>query len=215
MITELNKALSYVDSAEKRMAMSFFCCFGSSYENRAEEAITLYLKASTIFERESAFLEAAKCYEEVALLKMKIGEDNKEYLENSASCYSHIDKLKTEELLFECIKLNEKMGLFSKVADIYVRLAKLREESDLNESVIELYSEAARFYAASSQPRHEYNCQLRAADISVLKNIGHWKDSLELYEKCLSYAEHEAKRESFEVEIFFKISALYLLNDVS
>lgn len=213
---ELAQAKLYVERAQKRSQSGGCGCFGDSYSTRSQSAIELYNKAIVIFQREQKYYDAGKCLEEVAFLKEKLGEESQEEYQESAHCYSFVDKKKSAELLQKCVKKFENDGKFNKAAEIYEKMALFNEEEKNFENSVGLYQKAAQYYSLMSKGymSKERNCKLKFADISIVHGVGDWKEAVEVYTSIGKAYLLEPMLKYNAKDMFFKIVLLYALFEV-
>jgi alpha-soluble NSF attachment protein len=212
---ELSKANLYVERAENKMKGKSCGCFGDSISTRTENAIKLYEEASVIYNREKKYGEAAKCKEQMAFLKDRIGENSEREWEDAAHLYSFVDKNKTVEVLKNSVLKYEKIGDHYKAANNYERIAQyFEEEKDYKLSVM-FYEKSADSFSLSRDHRiKERNARLKYLDLSCINELGEWKSHVDVYESIGKQYLLDSLSKYSAKEMFFKIVILYLLYDV-
>ena len=234
-MSDLDQARLYTEKAQRKLNAGGCGCFGDSMDNKARSAIDLYHKAAVIYQREKQYPDSAKCLEEIANLKERMGEDpNEDYME-AAHLYSFFNKEKSAELMQKSVKKFLNTGKFDKSAEVFEKMAKYYEDEKKYDSAVSNYIQASENYAliSSGYKSKERNCSLRAADImcirildantkdvnknSVVKDnetIHSWKDAVDIYENVGKGYLIDTMLKYNAKEMYFKIVCLYLLYEV-
>lgn len=217
MSTDLDQANQYVDKANKKMQGGGCGCMGGSYESKASYAIGLYNKACVIYQREQKYPQAGKCFEEIGSIKERLDEDPFEDYQEAAYCYSFVDKKKTIEINQKCCKNYESKGKFNKAAEVYENMAKYYEEEKDYVNAANLYDKAAKSYSliSSGYKSKEKTCRIKSYDLSVIHDIGEWKEIVEGYSNIGKSYLLEPMLKYNAKDMFFKVVCVYFLHDVS
>lgn len=215
MTSDLDRANQFYDKARKKLSNDGCGCFGESLSAKSESAISLYSKACIIYQREMKYENAAMCFEEVASIKERQGEDAYSEYQEAAYYYSFSNFEKTKELAQKCCRNYEDKGQFHKSGDVYENLAKHFEKEKDYKSAVGLYDKAAKSYSLmlSGYKSKEKSCLLKSFDLSCIHEIGDWRDISEGYTLIGKEYLIEPMLKYSAKELFFKVVCLYLLND--
>ncbi len=215
-MSDLQQANQLMERARKKIQAVGCGCFGGSYDSKASSAISMFSKAIIIFQRESQYSSAGICFEEIASIKERLGEDPYEEYQEAAYCYSFVDKKKSSEIMQKCCKSYELKGQFNKSGDVFEKMAQYYEEEKNYENAAALYEKAANNYAlvSSGYKSKEKNCRLKSYDITTIHNVGNWKEAAEGYSNIGKSYLLEPMLKYNAKELFFKVVCLYLIHDV-
>lgn len=232
-MNDLDQARLYTEKAQRKLNGGGCGCFGESVENKGRSAIELYHKAAVIYQREKKYPDSAKCLEEIAVLKERLGEDsNEDYIE-AAHLYSFFNKEKSAELMQKSVKHYLATGKYSKSGEVFEKMAKYYEDEEKYESAISNYIKASDNYAliSTGYKSKERNCSLKAADLMCIKvidkninninnvvndkeTIHNWKDAVDIYENVGKGYLIDSMLRYNAKDMYFKIICLYLLYEV-
>lgn len=214
-ISDLEKARLNVQKAEQKLKAGGCGCFADSLDKKSEQALKHYQIALVIFQREKQYLDAGKCFEEVAFIKQRLGEPNDDDFQEAAYCYSFVDKSKSIKVLENSVKKYQNEGKFQKAGEIFNKMAQYYEEEKDYKTCALFYDKAAENYSLSrNHASKERECRLKYADISIINSLGDWKSYVEIYQNIGKQYLIEPMLKYNAKDMFFKIVCLYILYDV-
>ena len=167
------QAHAFVKKAEKKLQKR--CCLYSlisSKQERFGNACENYRKAANLFKVCNQWKKAGLCYENCALIKIKMKEKCTNFYRQCYNCYEKIDFGNEAEDILD--KLNhhlEKDKEYLEIGKNYENLAIKKENKKKYKEAIDNYSQAIKYYEKDGKNKQlKYNILLKLAELMMLTN---------------------------------------------
>ena len=168
-----HEAIVLFRKAERKLSRK--CCIFSLCTSRHEtfsQALDLFKKAGDKYKIVNHWKRAGMCYENCALIKLKLKEKPIYFYKQSYYCYSKIDIGNDSKQIFEKMNLYlEKEGEYFQVGKNNENLAIQKENKKKYNEAIDYYLKALKYYEKDG--KHEplkINIQIKLAELMMLYN---------------------------------------------
>lgn len=198
--SENNGDIHYKNATKELNKFSWW--FGPSQEEKECKAMDEYVKAGDQYKLAQCYDKAGDAYQQVADLYYKHAEYYYAagFYIQSAEMYKNIDKMLTEAMLSNAIKLYHQIGNFSNAGKYTEMLIEVRNDSNLSFK-LNKYLDALYYYEASNLKYPIIHCLDKMYYIAV--QLGQYEQAIVFLNKicslCTKYYEYSKHYQSILV----------------